>query len=289
MGNKYQYTKIIILGSGKLAYECALESRKYLESTEVLEYKVTDSTVLEKCCEKSGISYQCCEKSRLKEILLNQTESTLVVSAGNTYLIPKCVIEKKNLMIINWHNALLPRHKGRNAESWSIYAGDSVTGITWHRITEDVDAGDIIARREISIEPTMTALKLFQKQCVAGAEVFGEILESVLTGESVFTKQSPDLNREMHYSHEVPNNGYVDLNWSVEQLSCFLRAMDYGALQLLGVSHVQWKGKEYIFRKYKIQEDQDSEQQEDDVFMEDDNLIIRRGMKKIILRGLEQI
>ena len=288
MGNKYKYTKIIILGSGKLAYECALESRKYLENVEVLEYKVTDSTVLQKCCEKDGIPYRCCEKLQLKEILLGQTGNTLVVSAGNTYLIPRSVIEKSNLMIINWHNALLPRHKGRNAESWSIYAGDLVTGITWHQITEDVDAGDVIAQREIAIEPTMTAFQLFQKQCAVGAQVFAEILEGVLTGECVLKKQSADVNREMHYSHEIPNNGYVDLSWSGERLSCFLRAMNYGALQLLGAIHLQWQGREYVFRKYKIQEEQMPEQ-EDCNFMEGNDFIIRRGNLKIVLRGLEQI
>ena len=58
MENKYCYTKVIILGSGKLAFQCAVESLKYLENVQVLEYKVTDGTVLQKLCEKEGLSYR---------------------------------------------------------------------------------------------------------------------------------------------------------------------------------------------------------------------------------------
>lgn len=289
MENKYKYAKAIVLGSGKLAFDCAAECRKYLKNVEVLEYRVTDSTVLQKYCDKAELPYRCYGKAELKEHLTDQMENTLIVSAGNTYLIPRSVIEKSNLMIINWHNALLPRHKGRNAESWSIYAGDDVTGITWHRITEDVDAGDVIAQREIGIEPAMTALKLFQKQCVVGAEVFGEILESVLLGECTFVKQQPDVYGEMHYSYEVPNDGYLELDWSMEHICRFLRAMDYGALQLLGVNRVNWENKEYQFRKYKIQELAGADTAENQIFMEGDDLVICREHEKIVLRGLEQV
>lgn len=304
MGNNYRYTKIIILGSGKLAYQCALACKKYLDCVEVLEYKVTESTILKKSCEKDGFFYLCCDKLQLREYLAAQTEETLVVSAGNTYLIPKSIIEKRNLMIINWHNALLPRHKGRNAESWSIYAGDKVTGITWHRITENVDAGDVLAQREIPIEPATTALKLFQSQCNLGAQVFEEILESILLGECTFYKQAPCQEEEMHFSHEIPNGGYLDLSWSNDQISCFLRAMDYGALQLLGEIHVKWQGAEYVFRKYKIMQEQqenldiadrahnaDTEKpcREENISMENGDLIICKEGQKIVLKGLERI
>lgn len=284
MGNKYCYTKIIILGSGKLAYQCAVEGRSYMENVEVLEYKVTDSTVLQKMCQKDDIPYLCCEKHQLFQRLWEEKERTLVVSGGNTYLIPREIIEKDNLTIVNWHNALLPAHKGRNAEAWSIYAGEAVTGVTWHRIAEDVDAGDIIVQREIVIEPNTTALGLFKKQCELGATLFGEILEELLSDKSVFRQQEQIGEEQIHFSYEIPNGGYLSMDWPFEKMSCFLRAMDYGALQLLGEMHVEWNAKTYRFRKYKIT---DTPGMAGSIVLQDVNMTICKEGHTIILIGLE--
>lgn len=271
MGSKYCFSRVILLGSGKLAWQCAVECKKYLEDVEVLEYRITDSTVLQKLCQKSGIRYLCCAREQLYERLSTAAaelsaaaEEALVVSAGNSWIIPKEIVGKENLYIINWHNALLPLHKGRNAEAWSIYAGDTQTGITWHRLTAAIDAGDIILQRSLKIDHHITALELFQRQCEMGAESFREILEPLLfrrcelhpqqNGESgsMHYSRKTYSSCEMHYSHEVPNGGYLDLAWGAEQMSRFLRAMDYGGLMLLGEMHVRWQGREYRFRKYQI-------------------------------------
>lgn len=285
MENKYCYTKIIILGSGKLAYQCAVESGKYIENVEVLEYKVTDSTILQKLCQKDGISYACCDKPQLSRRLREECEKSLVVSAGNTYLIPGEIIEKENLTIINWHNALLPGHKGRNAEAWSIFEGDHVTGVTWHRIAEDVDAGDIIVQKEIEIDSGTTALALFKKQCAVGAQLFGELLEELLQDKCVFRKQEKTDKEQMHFSNEIPGGGYLDTDWSIGKISCFLRAMDYGALQLLGDMHIKWQDEVYSFRKYKITETPEAA---DGITLQEGNMTICKDGYTILLRGLEQ-
>ena len=94
METEYCYTKIIVLGSGKLAHQCAMVGKRFLDNVEVLEYKVTDSTVLQKLCKKEKIPYVCCSAEQLYRHLLGESEKALVVSAGNTYLIPKAIITK---------------------------------------------------------------------------------------------------------------------------------------------------------------------------------------------------
>lgn len=283
MGDDYLFERAIILGSGKLAFRCAVLTREHLADVEVLEYKITESTVLRALCDKEGILYRCCSKDELNERLMQEQRKCLVVSAANSYLIPQRVIEKENLVVINWHNALLPAHKGRNAEAWSIYAGDEMTGITWHMVTGDVDAGDIIVQEKILIDEGMTALKLYQRQCELGAEVYGRMLETVLKGGCRLRRQMPAGTEAMHYSWERPNDGYLETDWDSTKMSRFLRAMDYGGLLLLGQMHVRWEENEYHFHRYKISE----KSGEGDSFA-DGNLTLHRGAYEIVLRGLKR-
>ena len=283
MGNNYKYCKMIVLGSGDLAFQCAMTGRKYLENIEVLDYKVTESTILERLCKKEKISYFLCSKEELFLRLKGEKEQTLVVSAGNTYLIPKEIIGRGNLTVINWHNALLPRHKGRNAEAWCIFEEDTVTGITWHKLTEEIDGGDIYAQEELVIDETVTAIRLYQMQCKLGAQVFDNILEPLLQEECVGVPQARDKKESIHFSYERPNHGILDLKWDYKKMSCFLRAMDYGALQLLGEMKVCWGGIRYRFHRYKIDEDD----REEGVYMENDHLVIIKGGHRISLNGLK--
>ena len=284
METKYHYTKIIVLGSGKLAYQCAAEGKKRLEEVEVLEHKVTDGTVLQKLCEKDGLFYLCCDKEELYRRLSQETEKTLVVSAGNTWLIPKAIVTKSNLMIINWHNALLPWHRGRNAEAWSIYQGDKETGITWHHLTEGVDTGDIIAQEKIPVDGMVTSLKLFQQQCDLGIQVFQRILEPLLLEQCEFYRQKEISEEQLHYSYEIPNEGWLDTQWSYERMSRFLRAMDYGALRLLGDMRVRWQGDVYCFSKYRLTEAETA----DSIDLQGDDLVIVREGHKIVLKSLQK-
>lgn len=283
MENKYRFSKIILLGSGNLAWQCAAECRKRVENVEVLEYRLTDSTILQKMCLKDNIRYLSCDKEQLYERLSAVSEETLVVSAGNTWLIPGEIIAKENLYIINWHNALLPHHKGRNAEAWSIFEGDSQTGITWHRLTAAVDAGDIILQKSIEIDSEITALGLFRRQCEMGAQTFQEILEALLLRQCKLRPQTEVKNCKMHYSYEIPNEGFLDTTWNAEKMSRFLRAMDYGGLMLLGKMHVLWQGKEYSFHKYKI----DKADCPETIVWQDQNLIIYKGGQQITLKNLK--
>lgn len=284
----YAYERILVIGSGQLAYKCAVTAKQYVQDVEVLEWKLTESTVLEKLCGKAEIPYRQVSKEELQDRLLQEQKQTLVVSAANAYLIPQAVIAKENLTIVNWHNALLPYHKGRNAESWVIYEGEAKTGVTWHYIVPDVDAGDILLQEEIPLEDTMTALKLYQKQCQLGEVLFERLIEPLLRKECVGRKQPQVPDGQLHYSYQRPNQGVLDLNWSMEDISRFLRAMDYGSLQLLGKCLVRWEGKNYSFYRYKIKQVEEEFGEGRKVEWEENQLKIIEKNKVIVLRDLQE-
>lgn len=278
-----RFTKVYVIGSGELPLSCAHIAAKYTSSIEILEVKLTDGSFLEKKCSSENISYRALSKKEITDILSAEEGNCLVVSASSTYLIPLGIISKSNLFIINWHNALLPSHKGRNAECWAIYSGDDATGITWHMLTGDVDGGDIILQQEIPIDETETSLSLFKKQIEAGGSSFEEIAPMLFIGNVETAPQRKDPLSVMHYSRDIPNDGFLDMNWDYKKTSCFLRAMDYGAFSLLGSCKVIINDETYIFRKYDLNGDSSLPAGFDGT-----NLVLKKDEKTIILKKLKK-
>jgi phosphoribosylglycinamide formyltransferase-1 len=59
--------------------------------------------------------------------------------------------------IINIHPSLLPKYRGANAAAQALAAGDQMTGCTVHYVDAGVDTGEIIAQREVPVQPGDTA------------------------------------------------------------------------------------------------------------------------------------
>jgi len=59
--------------------------------------------------------------------------------------------------LLNIHPSLLPKYKGLNTHQRAIDAGDSETGCSVHWVTEDLDAGAVIAQSAVKIASDDTA------------------------------------------------------------------------------------------------------------------------------------
>ena len=272
--------RVIIVGSGRLAYQCAKVSKDKGFDTNVVEYKIADVSVLEKMCSSGGIDYRCLNKKDLHDYLLDISEKSYVFSLMNTYLFPADVIDNSNLVIVNAHNSILPDHGGRNAEAWEIFDQDEEAAVTWHYVTTDVDGGNIIAQRRFEVEDNWTAIQLLQYQNRLEAEMFEAVLDKCEKGEAVGTKQDKITNKRFHYSYDIPNEGRLDLAWPIDKIYAFLRAMDYGPLKLLGEPFVEIDGKSYVWKKYSAIEEVDSEDCTENV---DNDIVIIRNKKMIRL------
>ena len=75
----------------------------------------------------------------------------LIISGGFPWRIPADVLALPRLGAINFHAALLPRHRGPNATGWAFRNGDAETGLTIHRLSPEFDTGPILAQARIPI------------------------------------------------------------------------------------------------------------------------------------------
>lgn len=281
-------SRFLVIGSGTLAFECAKQLKNSGQSVVLIEYALNMVSTTRTLCNKEGISYLCRNKTELINFLSNLNDETIIVSASNSFVFPVDICNKKSITIINWHNALLPNHKGRNAEAWAIYENDSKTGITWHIVDDKIDHGRIIYQSEIEIDETTTALSLFKRQMELGIKSFNDVCLQLIRGKLLFINTNIDMDGgAIHYSKDIPNNGYLDLRWSTKKISRLLRAMDYGRLEVLGKPYTFLLGGKYCWDKYKIM--QGTVNSNKSVQIQGNDMVIDDGYYCIILKKVERI
>lgn len=111
-----KYEKLIVIGSGKIACECIKVLKSYNDKIICIENEESLLSFVKSICNINNLEYKLIEsKKKLLQYFLKISEKTLIISANNNYIFPKEVVNKDNLKIINFHNALLPYHPGRNA------------------------------------------------------------------------------------------------------------------------------------------------------------------------------
>ena len=89
--------------------------------------------------------------------ILREENVDLVVLAGFMRIVGPVFLAAFPRRIINIHPSLLPKHRGSDAAAQALAAGDKVTGCTVHYVDAGVDTGEIIAQREVPVQPGDTA------------------------------------------------------------------------------------------------------------------------------------
>lgn len=200
-----------------------------------------------------GIPVLSLSPTELVELIRRAVHPLLVFSIVNKVLFPPDITEREDITIVNYHNAGLPGHRGRNCEAWQIYEREISAGVTWHYVDAGVDTGAVIRQSTIPLLPDMTSIQLLTMQGREAVRLFQEMLPSLLsdgTKQKFKKKRYNAVYSPLHYSWERPNNGKLDLFWTASRIWAFLRAMDYGVLNTLGTPVVQWNCIDYTWRKY---------------------------------------
>ena len=85
-----------------------------------------------------------------KESIKNIEFDVMIVSAYGKIL-PNWLLDKALIMPVNIHYSLLPKYRGASPIQSSILNGDKETGITFMKMSQNMDEGDIIEKFSILI------------------------------------------------------------------------------------------------------------------------------------------
>lgn len=127
----------------------------------------------------------------LQEIIALHAD--IIITAAFGQLLPKELLDAPELGCINVHASLLPAYRGGAPIHQAIIDGQDKTGVTIMYMEEKLDAGDIIAQREVSISHTDDTGLLFDKLSVVGTDLLKETLPSIISKTNNRVNQDESL------------------------------------------------------------------------------------------------
>lgn len=130
---------------------------------------------------------QCSGKTDLHK-LVDEYHPELIIAAGWRHLIPADILAET--VTVGFHHAKLPEYPGRAPVPWTLLRGDREAYATLLYLTEEPDAGDIIAEAALRIRPpNITARDLYRQLGEISADLLAEHLPGILDGTAPRTPQ----------------------------------------------------------------------------------------------------
>ncbi len=250
------FRRVVAIGYGKVTGEVLryLDDRRaeYGYKLDFIEHEVHPFSVTERICAERGIPFaRMTDRKELAAYLDGIAENALIVSASNNFLFPASLVQKENITIINFHNALLPDYPGRNAPTWVIWSGERETGITWHYVTAGVDEGNIIIQKRCLVGEDTKAYELTEQLMDLAAGAFRDCFDDVMARRADARPQGFDPGRRMYRSCEVPADGRFRMTDPPEEIYRLLRSVDYGKNDIFPPVRTTVGGREAEILRYR--------------------------------------
>lgn len=109
------------------------------------------------------------------------------------YVIKKQLLEIPRLGVLNRHNALLPKNRGRLTPFWVINNGEKETGVTIHLVDEGIDSGPIVVQKRFIVEKNDTFNSIAKKNYKIASSAMLEALSKLEYNNCQFLENNSSL------------------------------------------------------------------------------------------------
>ncbi len=148
-------------------------------------------------------------------------EIDVIIMSCFSKRLPDEIINLAGSGCFNMHPSLLPRYRGPEPVFWQMkYASE--LGVSWHLVTENLDAGDIVKQKKIMLREGMS----FEEINLLLAETGTELMLALLTDISaqVVRRTAQDRTGASYYPYPEKQDFTVDTAWSAQHAYNFMRA-----------------------------------------------------------------
>lgn len=160
----------------------------------------------------------------------------------------------KLVSFINVHLGDLPRYRGRANVNWAIINGENKITISIHKVTPDLDGGNIYAKYPIEIKKSENVGDVYKKINKKLENVLTSVLNKILGGHNGI----PQKGEATYCITRLPEDGLIDWNKTTREIYNLIRgvtkpypgAFTYleGKKMIVWSSRIPKKTKKYVGR-----------------------------------------
>jgi len=142
--------------------------------------------------------------------------------------LPNSILSIPGIGCFNLHPSLLPAYRGPMPLFWQFRAGAKEFGITLHRMSSQLDAGNIVAQTTVAMPDGVSG----QRASVLLAEAGGELLVRTLSDfrRDEFIGCPQDERYASYQGFPSPSDYAVSVTWSAKRLVNFICATRGGGV-----------------------------------------------------------
>lgn len=170
-------------------------------------------------------------------------------------------ILKKNILsiapwgVIGTHPALLPKNRGNHPIIWALVLGLTESGLTFFKMNDRVDGGDIISQEKFKISPSDNAADVYAKVKLSASGQLRKLLPLLKSNQLKIRKQN--LSEGNYWRKRSISDGRIDWRMSSEAICNLVRALSHpyvGAhCEMKGVLIKVWKVSKITCGKRNIE------------------------------------
>lgn len=155
---------------------------------------------------------------------IRRREIDVIVVAAYGKILPPSLLKAPRLGCINIHASMLPEYRGAAPIQRAIMDGHTETGVTIMKMSEEMDAGPLMAQQMVEIHDDDDARSLAHILSAVGADLLLRVLDEVEKEGRV--EGVPQDEQQATYAPRITaEEGRIDWNLSSVEIMCRLRGL----------------------------------------------------------------
>ncbi len=182
------------------------------------------------------------QPNKIEEIYeeLKNLDFDILITMAYGQIISKKILDLAKNGSFNIHASLLPKYRGASPIQKAILTGEKVTGITFMKMNEKMDAGNIIFQETIDIDDEDNYDTLLKKLSFLSSEKIVDWLKKIEKKEYV---ELPQNDQEASYSYKITKEDEKLKFTTMDESLRIIRSLSTnpGAYTILNNSQGQFK------------------------------------------------
>lgn len=175
---------------------------------------------------------------------MQKHHADIIVVVAYGKILPEYLLNLPQYGCVNVHASLLPAYRGAAPIQWALINGETKTGVTVMAMDKGLDTGDIILKKEMTVNNNDDSGILHEKLAMLGQDALLEALE--LIEQRKATREKQDATKASYASIITKDMGHIAWQKPAREIFNLIRGLSPwpSAYFFLGESFIKiWKAE----------------------------------------------